>query len=505
MSEDKKIPPYRIFTIFALAFLFGIFISSFINFEFGKSWLIFLIIIFSLLFASLINFVLKNRVLTVVSFSLATIIIAMNFYAYFSSRVAKISDFGQQEIAGTIINNPQSDYQKQRVEIAVSSITNVDVIGRKPRVLVDLPKYPIVEYGDIVSVSGQIEAADDKKIEASYRKYLKKKLVSGIIQRPERTEVVGEKTDIFFRGVKGLYMISSYFLNSLNNILPEPQASLAAGLILGVKRNIPDYLTDDLNKAGLTHIIALSGYNVTIIMVVLAQILQRYLGKKKTFWCGLGLILLFVIMTGAASSVVRAAIFSSLIIYGATIGRKADQTNVILLAAITMIIINPYILVNDVGFQLSFLAFCGLIYFSPLIKKFVESSKLRFWPEWIMLPLVETLAAQVVVFPLIIYVFGRFSLIAPVANLIVLGIIPTAMAVSFLAGLGGLIYFYLGEVFGLIAWPVLTYVIKATEISAALPFSSFEFGKNSVFLMLVLYSLVSLFLIFGFRKFKIVL
>jgi competence protein ComEC len=499
--SGNSIPPYRVFTIYAVAFILGIFVSSFFSLDIDKVLFPFLFLISMFCFSALMNFVLKNRTLTMVSWSFVFILLATIIYSYFDKSFVNLPKTGNLEIKGSIVSNPQTDYKKQQIIVKVIQFDG-KTIKANMRILVDAPKFPVLAYGDIVELDGNVQRPDDN-YEISYQKYLKKNLISGVIIQTDQITNTGEARSTTVMLVKGLYLISSYFEQSINRILPEPQASLASGLILGIKRNIPADLSDDLSKAGLTHIIALSGFNVTIIMKVLSDLLRKPLGKKKTFILGMVFVLFFVIMTGAASSVIRAAIFSTLIIYGSTIGRKADQTNLILLAAIIMVMINPFVLVNDVGFQLSFLAFAGLIYISPLLTKLVSNSKVNNLPEWIKSPLIETSSAQLAVFPLIIYVFGRLSVIAPIANLIVLWILPLSMLVSFLAGIGGLIYLYIGKIAGLFAWPVLSYIISATKITANLPFSSFELGKNSIIPILVLYLIIGTFLIVGYKKYKI--
>lgn len=500
--NKTSIPPYRVFSIYAIVFLFGVFLFSFFHISYSKSWPVLLTLCLVLILAGLINYLLKNRLLVIFSWSLAILSATGAYFSYFDSNYLMLDNSENVSIEGIIKSKPEIDFKKQRAVVETNTIDGQKV-NPKIRILVDFPKYPVVSYGDEVTVSGAIQSPS-AMTDYSYQKYLKKNLISGLIFQPTSVQKTGESGKLLIRMVRWFYMISSYFEQSLNMILPEPQASLASGLILGIKRNIPADLSDDLSKSGLTHIIALSGFNVTIIMKVISDLLRKPLGKKKTFILGVLLVIIFVVMTGAASSVVRAAIFSTLIIYGATIGRKADQTNLMLLAALIMVLINPFVLVNDVGFQLSFLAFSGLIYISPLIRKAVSISKINNWPEAIKSPLIETLGAQIAVFPLIVYVFGRLSLIAPVANLIVLWIVPLAMLVSFIAGLGGLIVYTLGKLLALFAWPVLSYIIYATKITASLPLASFDIGRGSVVLMIVLYMVIGLFLIFGYRKYKVV-
>lgn len=496
----KSIPPYRVFTIYALIFLFGIFLFSLVPLSFGRSWQILAFASLLFLLAALVNFLLKNYSLVIVSWSLAILAITGIYFTFHDNNYQVLENSSDVTIEGVIRSKPEVDYKKQRATVDIVTI-NDQKISRKTKVSVDFPKFPVLEYGDEIKVSGEIK--NPNLMDYSYQKYLKKNLIAGLIYQPTFVQITGQEKSFQVTLIRGLYMISSYFEQSLNSVLPEPQASLASGLILGIKRNIPDDLSDDLSKSGLTHIIALSGFNITIIMKVISDLLRKPLGKKKTFIFGILLVIMFVLLTGAASSVIRAAIFSTLIIYGSTIGRKADQTNLMLFAALIMVVLNPFVLVNDVGFQLSFLAFCGLIYVSPILTKLIANSKISNWPEGIKSPLTETLSAQIAVFPLIIYVFGRFSLIAPVANLIVLWILPISMLMAFLVGISGLIMYALGKLVALFAWPVISYIIYATKITANLPLASFDLGKGAISPMIFLYASLLFLLIFGYRKYKI--
>jgi len=274
-------------------------------------------------------------------------------------------------------------------------------------------------------------------------------------------------------------------------------------LILGIKRNIPDYFNDALSKTGLTHIIALSGYNITIILIVLGNVLLGYLNRKQVFIVGMLFVLAFVVLTGAASSVVRAAIFSLMVIFGKTIGRQADFTNLILLAAVTMLLLNPFLLRSDVGFQLSFLAFAGIIYLSPVIKKIFEKEKYKKIPEWIKNPLTETLSAQILVTPLILTIFGRVSFISPLANVLVLWIIPLSMGLAFAVGLAGIIFYPLGFVLAFLLWPCLEFIIQTVLILSKMPLASLELKSGLWAVGLILYLLIAVYFGWLMKKFKI--
>lgn len=460
--------PYRIFTILALFFLAGVLIASFIGLDFARVWPVIIFTIICLVFSAFINLLLRNTALILISFTLIFLFLGLLDYSWFESKNIVVLPFNTEiEISGKIVARPQVDFKNQKVIIEF----NLPDQKKTSRVLVSALRFPAYKYDDIIQVRGKLTEPpvfDD----FDYRSYLKRYLVYGLINQPKNITYVSHDRSIAGRFIGALYDFSDRFEAALNGVLTEPHASLAAGILLGVKRNIPDDLMTALNATGLTHIIALSGYNVTIIVFVFSAMFIGRIGRRRVFIYGMVMILLFILMTGASSSVVRAGIFSSLILFGGLIGRQADQTNLMLLAAVLMVIVNPFVLRYDAGFQLSFLAFAGLIYISPVVRKIFERKHLKKIPDGIKQPLIETLGAQTAVFPLIWFQFGRLSLIAPLANVLVLPLISLSMALIFITGIFGLIYLPLGQAAGFILWPVLEYIIKIVELLSKIPWAS---------------------------------
>lgn len=489
----KEIPKFRLFTVYSLAFLFGVAIASFISIDYKRSYSILIYSILALAVTALFNILFKNYSLTVVSISLAGIFCGLFYYSHFEFKTRPNLVYGEeQQIEGQVIKKPATDYKKQNVVIKTK--------GQK--ILVTMPHYPNVYYGDVIKFRGTIEKPG--KIEDfDYGQYLKKDLIFGTVMSPQDPVAYSVKLKFNQKIYKFLFLTSDKFEASINRIFPEPDASLVAGLILGIKRNISDSFKNDLSITGLTHIIALSGYNVTIIVAVLADLLVVYLGRKKVFIVGSIFIVGFVILTGASSSVVRAAIFSFLVMYGKIIGRRADFTNIIILAALVMVLVNPFVLALDVGFQLSFLAFCGLIYFSPITAKIFERHRTDKLPDWVKVPLIETLSAQIAVFPLILSLFGRVSIIGPISNLAVLWIVPWSMGLSFVAGFLGMIFYPLGKLAALVAWPLLQYIIRMVELMAKIPGASIATQKGVWQVEAALYVILILLVAFLSKRFKI--
>lgn len=207
----------------------------------------------------------------------------------------------------------------------------------------------------------------------------------------------------------------------------EPQASFLVGLLLGGGGNMPTDLNQDFQTTGTTHIIALSGFNVTIIVAVISAVMIRWCGRRWAWIPSLAVVILFVVMTGASASVVRAAIMAVIAQAAIFFGRPVAMSRLLILTALTMLIVNPFILEFDLGFQLSFLATLGIVYVSrPLATRFswlTEHFSIRENAA-------ATMGAMLVTEPWIIWAFGRFSLISPFINIAVLPFIPLAMGMG---------------------------------------------------------------------------
>lgn len=386
-------PNFRLFTIFALFFLFGIAVSSLSALNYPRSKEIFIGSCILLLLTALFNLLYKNKLLAIISFSFFSLLSGMFYYSYYSFKQEVVLPFGEEiKIEGVVIKRPDVDYKKQQAPVLIENIEGNAKYTEGAIILVKFPHFPSVHYGDKVSFSGKIEKPGMIE-EFDYGKYLRRRLIYGVVANPEDSIAHDNNLSLGQKFFSNLYYASARFEQSLNSILAEPQSSLASGILLGVKRNIPDDFKEALSVTGTTHIVALSGFNVTIIAIILGSILANYFNKKKVFIISLLLIITFVLLTGAAPSVVRAAIFSLLIIFGKTLGRRADQTNLMLLAALVMVLFNPFILMDDVGFELSFLAFCGLLYISPFMKIILEKTIIRKTSKYFQDTLTETLSA----------------------------------------------------------------------------------------------------------------
>jgi competence protein ComEC len=202
-------------------------------------------------------------------------------------------------------------------------------------------------------------------------------------------------------------------------------------------------------------------------------------------------IILFTLFVGASPAVVRASIMGILGLIALNYGRQNNIHITVLFSAFFMVLWNTKILWWDVGFQLSFAAVLGLIYVAPLFSRYAEKLPAAFG---VREAIQMTLSAQVMALPIIIYNFERLSIIAPLANLLVIFAIPPAMLFGFLAVIFSFIFGGISLIFGYITWGILSYIIKIIELMASIPYASLDIPGMKLWMMFGYYILLVLLL-----------
>ena len=496
----------KIFLLLCFSFIIGVFIGSYIVPLIGEAYakwdaykipLFFGILIFSIILITcwrphkkpiIIGFCLIVFVLGVWRFDSVSPASALAELQRGKSNIKEINIANNVniEFIGIISDNP--DIRSDQVKITVKM--------EKTKILITTKKFPKYKYGDKLKINGKI--MEPKVFEDfNYKAYLSRYGITHVMYDP-KIEIMSQGHGNFV--LKNLFKIRGKFESSINKILPEPHSSFLAGLLLGAKRGIPKDLLDSFNITGTTHIIAISGYNITIIALLLLSIFNALsINRKYAFWFSVIGIWGFIFLTGASASVVRAGIMGMLVLLAMKSGRLSNITNAIVLTAGLMIFINPLILRFDMGFQLSFLATLGLVYVMPLMEKFFP-----FLPEKFAIKesLLGTMSAQITAVPLIIYEFGRLSLIAPIANILILPLIPFTMLIGFVSGIIGLIWIPLAEFLAWPAWLFLMYEIKVVELLSKIPYADIEISGIHWAWMILYYILLIIFIHVFNRKNK---
>lgn len=316
-----------------------------------------------------------------------------------------------------------------------------------------------------------------------------------------RMEMVKDKTEIkmkqMLRNSEPTYLNLPSLKEKLRDIVFEnfslPHSSILNGIIFGDKKELSPEWKKKFNKTGISHIIAVSGMHVVILAAILIWFfIVLGLNRLQCFYFVLIALWFFIFLTSLQASAIRAGIMGSIFLIGQKIGRQSASLRALIFAAGLMLFFNPLLLKYNLGFQLSFLATLGLICLAPYLENFLERIKLLKSLELHFL-LAATISAQIFLFPILVYNFGNFSLIAPLTNILIVPLLPFLMAVSLVFLLLGLIYNPLAY---LISWPIhliLNYLIFIVIFFSQLPFSSLAF-KIPEFFIFVYYFILALIL-----------
>lgn len=406
--------------------------------------------------------------------------------------VALFNDTGQTvTLRGVIVDEPEQRDRSQRFTLRVDAYETPDGWqDADGHILVSAHPFPVFEYGDVLQLGAELETPPVFDT-FDYRDYLARR---GIVSQAvfPRIEVVGEGAG---SGLTRLLIDTRRPLGeALERALPEPESALARGILLGQRASIPADLTDDLNRAGISHLVAISGQNVAIVAAVLVASLAWLLGRRPATLAAIVLVLLYAVFVGASPSVLRAAVMATVMLGATLAGRPGSALGAVTLAAAGLVVWRPLI-VDDVAFQLSFAATLGIILASKRIQDLLQP-RLSWLPGWLSAFLAEnvaiTTAASIAVLPVIAASFGRLSLVSLPANLLAAPAFVLALGGSLLAAVAGFIDADLGLLAGELAYLPLTYLIRLGRFAADLPMASVEVRGFGLAESVVAYALLGL-------------
>lgn len=347
--------------------------------------------------------------------------------------------------------------------------------------LVTTDRYTTVAYGDVVTVTGILREPEAFMTELGrmfdYEGYLR---AQGIEYQVSFATLLVVKSGSGNALLASLLAGKAALMRGIESALPEPAAGLGEGLLLGVKQALGEDLERSFRETGIIHIVVLSGYNVMIVVAFLLYFLRSFVSARARVILGLIGITAFAFMVGLSATVVRACLMASVLLIAEATGRQYLALRALLFAAALMLVWNPYLLLFDIGFQLSFMATLGLILISPRLDPY-----LAFMPTIAGLRsfLGATVATQIAVLPLLLFHIGEVSVIAIVVNLLVLPLVPLAMLLTFLTGLLGLLALPGAPVIGAFAYAALSYIIAIAEWFATFPYATIvlpEFSSGAV-------------------------
>lgn len=379
------------------------------------------------------------------------------------------------ELLGYVNDEPQRLIDKRRLVLQVKEIRVPGyAVFADEKVLITAGLYPEFNYGDLISVEGRTQSPKNFD-DFDYVNYLAKDGIFSLAYYPKISEVtrtdflnpaaISAVDNVKISIFRPIFKFKNIFKDSVSRSIAEPNAALVNGILLGSRENIPQELKEAFNKTGTTHILAISGYNITIIGLYVSYLLLFFMRRQKAFWVTVLAIIAFTVLTGASASVIRAALMGILVLLAYREGRFYSMANSIVFAGAAMVALNPKVLRFDAGFQLSFLATLGLVHLAPFFKE-----KLEKLPEFFNFKenFVATLSAQLAVLPVILYNFGNFSLVSLPANVLILPVVPLTMLFGFISGISGLVWPPLGNLVGLAAWILAEYEILVVKSFSSL-------------------------------------
>jgi len=383
-------------------------------------------------------------------------------------------------LVGTVVTDPDER----------ANFTQLFVQTETDRVLVRADRFVSISYGDVIQITGTVDRPEafitDIGRTFDYPKYLEVRRTQFVVSFADITVLDSGQGNVL---LSHLYQAKHYFVATLEDSINSPQVDLGVGLLLGVKQALGDELETAFRQTGIIHIVVLSGYNVMLVVGFFWWLSSWVLPLRGRIIFGLIGITLFALLVGLSATVVRASIMAVILLLGKLLGRTYDVLRALLFAALIMVLINPYILLYDIGFQLSFMATLGLVLVLPQFESTLatHSTKLKFRDLFF-----ATVITQIFVLPLLLYHIGEVSLVSVLVNMLILPVVPVAMLLTFITGLIGMLSTTLGTLVGFLAYLPLQFIIFTAESFAALPFAVVTIPEISVWVVILLYVLIGI-------------
>ena len=342
---------------------------------------------------------------------------------------------------------------------------------------------PHIRYGDRLRLEGLL-AAPPELDDFDYPAYLTRQGIGSVMSFPSVT-IVDEGQGERLRSA--LFAVRRSLHTSLGRSTPEPEASLGQALLLGMRDTIPDAVLDDFRATGTSHLLAISGLHVGILMALALPVSARVFGRRRSLYLIVPLVAvwLYAVLAGLSPSVVRASIMGTVYLAALALGRPRSILPALGLAAAVMVAVSPNILWS-VSFQLSFAAMAGIATLSDPVSRRLEAlfgvsdaeGATNHLPVRALTGAVGTSAVAILAtMPLTAFYFQQVSLVGLPTTLITLPMLPISLVFHALAAALGLVLEPLGTAFGWLAWGATTYIVKVVHIAAKLPIASFETGR----------------------------
>ena len=470
--------PSKALFYFCISFVIGIALQSMVNIPQISVWgfLIMAVVCIAASFfkkeAAIVGFCLLALALGIMRFQISEFAIANDALGKLNDRPEKIT------LVGQVIGEPDVRDTSQKLKVRVDGTGSI--------VLITVQRYPEYHYLDTIKITGKLKTPGMFE-DFNYQNYLAVSGIYSVMDFPV-AELISAKhhRNIFSDTYEKILFVKGKLMESVDMNFSPPHSDMVKGIVFGNDKNMPEYVKEKFNITGLSHITAVSGSNI-IILISTLMIFLLWLGfwRGQAFYLAVGLIWFYIILIGFPISGIRAAIMGSIALLAGKVGRQNATARVLTVAGSMMLLQNPLLLFYDISFQLSFLASLGIIHLKPLIDTFFimtikkvsitlknimrknvgePTKESIFSGNYILDIMSVTFAAQIFTLPIIVYNFGRISWVAPLTNILVLPVIPWLTVAGLLVSIIGIFSNILGFIFSMPCLFLLMYVVEILDI-----------------------------------------
>ena len=423
--------------------------------------------------AVIILLITKNKKIIVI---LICLIISIGYVSILENKYSKISDMPIKEMVTIISDIQEKEYKK---------VCTAKIVRNNKKILINIKMsqdIPSIKYGDSLYIEGEFKQPEEARNYKgyNYKQYLKTKKIIGTVEL-EKVKILKSSNGSF------IHNIQKYIRDTINGTLTDEEGNLLLAILLGDKDKLSEDIQESFKTSNLSHMLAVSGAHVSYIILGLTYVLQNsIIGKKNGKIVCIIFLLAFMAITNFTPSVTRACIMAILTLFSSIIYRKSDVYTNISVAALITLIFNPYSLL-DLGFQLSYGGTIGIIIFIKRIQEKKSNSKVI---NYIKQMALVSIYANIIIIPIMMYHFNTVSFTFIISNIMASPILGIIVITGFLFIIASITVKPLTRLIAIFIKPILSILIKISQICSKLPFSNILVVTPYMFNVISYYAII---------------
>lgn len=423
--------------------------------------------------AVIILLITKNKKIIVI---LICLIISIGYVSILENKYSKISDMPIKEMVTIISDIQEKEYKK---------VCTAKIVRNNKKILINIKMsqdIPSIKYGDSLYIEGEFKQPEEARNYKgyNYKQYLKTKKIIGTVEL-EKAKILKSSNGSF------IHNIQKYIRDTINGTLTDEEGNLLLAILLGDKDKLSEDIQESFKTSNLSHMLAVSGAHVSYIILGLTYVLQNsIIGKKNGKIVCIIFLLAFMAITNFTPSVTRACIMAILTLFSSIIYRKSDVYTNISVAALITLIFNPYSLL-DLGFQLSYGGTIGIIIFIKRIQEKKSNSKVI---NYIKQMALVSIYANIIIIPIMMYHFNTVSFTFIISNIMASPILGIIVITGFLFIIASITVKPLTRLIAIFIKPILSILIKISQICSKLPFSNILVVTPYMFNVISYYAII---------------